>query len=229
MTSVVERALVALVPMRHHSARVEGKNYRLIAGRPLYAYILETLLQCKAISKVVVDTDSPIIREGVRQAYPQIELLARPEHLTADDVPMNDILLHDVGQVKSAFYLQTHTTNPLLGVETIGRAINTFFEGWPERDSLFSVTPFQTRLWTAGGEAVNHDPQELIPTQDLKPLMVENSCLYIFSREGLIERHNRIGRNPVLFKISPEEAVDIDTEWEFRLAEFLINSRQAEA
>jgi len=229
MISQVDRTVVALVPMRHHSARVEGKNYRLIAGRPLYAYILETLLECKAISKVVVDTDSPIIREGIRQAFRDIEILTRPEHLTADDVPMNEILLHDVGQVEAAFYLQTHTTNPLLRAETIERAIDIFFDGWPVRDSLFSVTPFKTRLWTTDGEPVNHDQNELIPTQDLKPLMVENSCLYIFSREGLIARRNRIGQRPTLFEIDQEEAIDIDTEWEFELAKLIINTRDAEA
>ena len=107
MSPVDEQKVVALVPMRHHSQRVEDKNFRPIAGRPLYAYILETLLQCKSVSKVVVDTDSPVITEGIRQSFPQVELIARPMHLTADDVPMNDILLYDVEQVQAEFYLQT--------------------------------------------------------------------------------------------------------------------------
>jgi len=229
MASIAEQTVVALVPMRHHSQRVAGKNFRPIAGRILYEYILETLLQCTLVSKVVVDTDSPIITEGIRQSFPQVEIIARPKHLTADDVPMNDILLYDVEQVQANYYLQTHCTNPLLRTETISKAIQAFFNGWPRQDSLFSVTPFQTRLWTARGEPVNHNPSELIPTQDLEPLMIENSCMYIFSREGLKARQNRIGQSPILFEINPEEAVDIDTEWEFILAEFLLRARQAEA
>lgn len=220
--------VVALVPMRHHSQRVEGKNFRSIAGRPLYAYILETLLQCRAVTKVVVDTDSPIITEGIRQSFPGVELIARPKHLTADDVPMNDILLYDVEQVQAEFYLQTHCTNPLLQVDTISQGIHAFFQAWPRRDSLFSVSPFQARLWTAKGEPVNHNPEELIPTQDLEPLLIENSCLYIFSREGLMARRHRIGQTPILFEIDNEEAVDIDTEWEFTFAEYRLMARQVE-
>jgi CMP-N-acetylneuraminic acid synthetase len=229
MNPTASPSVVALVPMRHHSARVEGKNYRLIAGRPLYAYILETLLDCMKVSKVVVDTDSPIIIEGVRKTYPQVEIISRPPHLTADDVPMNAILLHDVEQVDTEFFLQTHSTNPLLKATTIECAIDTFFQGWPERDSLFSVTPFQTRLWTREGQPINHDPDELIPTQELDPLFVENSCIYIFSKDSLVDRRHRIGKSPILFEIDPEEAVDIDTEWEFKLAEFLLESRQSKA
>ena len=229
MTPTAERSVVALVPMRHHSLRVEGKNYRPIVGRPLYAYILDTLLGCELVSKIVVDTDSSVIREGIRQAFPSVDIIPRPDNLTGDDVPMNEILIHDLKQVPSAFYLQTHSTNPLLKGETIFRAINTFFDGQPDHDSLFSVTPFRTRLWTTRGDPVNHDPNQLIPTQDLEPLLVENSCLYIFSQAVLLERRNRIGHNPILFEIEDEEAVDIDTEWEFSLAEYLIGRRQTEA
>ena len=225
MSPAADHSVVALVPMRHHSARVEGKNYRPIAGRPLYTYILDTLLQCEQVSRVVVDTDSPIIIQGIEQAYPEIEIIPRPPHLTADDVPMNDILLHDIERVDSSFYLQTHSTNPLLSSDTIARAIQAFFEGWPEKDSLFSVTPIQNRFWTIKGEPVNHNPEELIPTQDLDPLLLENSCLYIFSKAGLREGGHRIGEKPILFEMDPGEAVDIDTEWEFKLTGYILGMK----
>jgi CMP-N-acetylneuraminic acid synthetase len=225
MSLAADPQVVALVPMRHHSARVEGKNYRVIAGQPLYAYILESLSQCKAISKIVVDSDSPEITRGIRELFPQVMLIDRPEHLRADDVPMNEILLHDIEQVDSRYYLQTHCTNPLLSADTIDNAVQSFFEGWPGKDSLFSVTSMQTRFWTTEGLPINHSPHELIPTQDLDPLLLENSCLYIFSKEGLKEHGHRIGEKPILFEIDPEEAVDIDTEWDFKLAELLLQIR----
>ncbi len=218
-------SVVALVPMRHHSARVEGKNYRLIGGTPLYAFILRTLSEVPSVSRIVVDTDSPIIAAGIKDGFPTVKVIDRPGHLTADEVPMNEILLHDVDQVQADFYLQTHSTNPLLTSKTISRAIDAFFSRWPERNSLFSVTPVQARLWTAEGQPVNHDPQVLLQTQDLAPLMIENSCLYIFSRDGLLSRRNRLGERPILFELGQEEAIDIDTEPDFRLAEQLILSK----
>jgi len=220
-----EIKVVALVPMRHHSQRVPGKNYRSLAGQPLYAFILETLSRCQEVSRIVVDTDSPVLVGGIRGEFPRVEIIPRPDNLCADDVPMNDILLHDIEQIEGEVFLQTHSTNPLLGKDTITRAIQTYFDGLPEHDSLFSVTRFQTRLWTAEGQAVNHDPATLIPTQDLEPLFLENSCLYIFSRESLLKHHNRIGKKPILFEISPEESVDIDTEWDFKLAECMIMNK----
>ena len=62
--------IVALVPMRHDSVRVPGKNYRPIAGKPLYHHILETLLACPEITQVVVDTDSPVILKDWQKTSP---------------------------------------------------------------------------------------------------------------------------------------------------------------
>ena len=218
-------SLVALVPMRHHSQRVPGKNYRPLAGKPLFHHILETLLAVPEISQVVVDTDSEPVMDSLRQHFSQVAIINRPAHLRADDVPMNDILLHDTAQVKADFYLQTHSTNPLLRPETVSRAIKTFLAAYPEKDSLFSVTRWQTRLYDQHGAAINHDPSVLIQTQDLPPVYEENSCLYLFTRQNLLERHHRIGVNPILFEINPAEAWDIDEELDFEITDFLIRRK----
>ena len=218
-------SLVALVPMRHHSQRVPGKNYRPLAGKPLFHHIIETLLAVPEIGRVVVDTDSEPVMESLYQHFSQVVIIDRPEHLRADDVPMNDILLHDTAQVGGDFYLQTHSTNPLLRPETVSRAIGTFLAAYPEKDSLFSVTRWQTRLYDQHGAAINHDPSVLIQTQDLPPVYEENSCLYLFTRQNLLERHHRIGVNPILFEIAPAEAWDIDEELDFEIAEFLMRRR----
>lgn len=213
--------LAALVPMRHHSQRVPGKNYRPLAGKPLYQHIIETLLSVPEIDALMVDTDSEPVMEGVRRLFPQVNLIQRPEHLRADDIPMNDILLYDTAQLKADFYLQTHSTNPLLKAETISRGIKTFFAEYPKYDSLFSVTRLQTRLYFQDGRAINHNPLELIQTQDLPPVYEENSCLYLFTRENLERKRHRIGDNPLMFEIGPDEAWDIDEELDFEIADFL--------
>jgi len=216
---------VAFVPMRHHSQRVPGKNYRLLAGKPLFHHIVGTLLAVPEISEILVDTDSDPVMDGVRQYFPQVTVLPRPEHLRADDVPMNDILIHDTGQVQADFYLQTHSTNPLLKPETISRAIQSLMTKYPDHDSLFSVTRLQTRLYDGQGHAMNHDPGVLIQTQDLPPVYEENSCLYIFTRENLIQRHHRIGETPLMFEIDAEEAWDIDEELDFAITDFLLRRK----
>jgi len=214
--------LVALVPMRHHSQRVPGKNYRTLAGKPLFQHVIETLLAVPEVTEIVVDTDSEPVMDGLREHFPQVTIINRPESLRADDVPMNDILIHDTDQVQSDFYLQTHSTNPLLKPKTVSRAIQSLMTTFPAYDSLFSVTRLQTRLYDQHGRAINHDPAVLIQTQDLPPVYEENSCLYIFTRENLIKRHHRIGETPLLFEINADEAWDIDEELDFAITDFLL-------
>lgn len=220
------KKIVALLPMRHDSERVPGKNYRDFAGKPLYRCILENLLACPAISEVAIDTDSPVIQQDVRRHFPQVRLFDRPEHLREGTVPMNDVLLHDVARIEADYYLQTHSTNPLLQAHTISKAIDLFLNSYPLYDSLFSVTRLQTRLWDGLARAVNHNPAILLRTQDLPPIYEENSCLYIFTRETLESRHNRIGDRPLMFEIDRLEAVDIDEEIDFRVAEFLYQEQK---
>jgi len=215
--------IVALIPMRHHSQRVPGKNYRPLAGRPLYQHVLESLALCPEISEIVVDTDSPVISAGLQAHFPQVRLLARPERLCGDATSMNEILLYDTSQVEADFYLQTHSTNPLLRPATISGAIHRFLENYPAYDSLFSVTRWQVRLWDQLGRPINHNPAILLQTQDLPPVFEENSCLYIFSRQTLVERRNRLGERPFLFEIDPAEALDIDEELDLHIADFLLS------
>ena len=214
--------IIALVPMRHNSQRVPGKNYRLLAGKPLYQHIIETLLNTPEIGEVVVDTDSDPVMDGLRRDFPQVRILERPEHLRADAIAMNEILSYDTAQVEADFYLQTHSTNPLLRAETISRAIQTFFKGYPGWDSMFSVTRLQTRLWDQLTRPINHNPAILLQTQDLPPVYEENSCLYLFTRQNLLARRNRLGERPLMFEVPAEEAWDIDEELDFAVTDFLM-------
>jgi CMP-N-acetylneuraminic acid synthetase len=212
--------------MRHHSQRVPGKNYRPLAGKPLYQHIITTLLECPEIEVIVVDTDSePIIVELTAQ-FPQVRILKRPEQLRADEIPMNEVLTYDTSQVEADFYLQTHSTNPLLSSGTISKAIQTFLDSYPVYDSLFSVTRLQTRLWDQLGRAINHNPAVLLQTQDLPPVFEENSCLYIFTRQTLLERRNRLGERPMMFEVDAVEAWDIDEELDFQITDYLLSGRK---
>ena len=212
--------VVAVVPMRHDSERVRGKNYRPLGGRPLFHHIIETLLASPAVAKVVIDTDSDVVRESANATFPDVEVLERPPHLRDGMISMNDILLHDVRRLDGDLYLQTHSTNPLLRTATVTAAVERLL-GDPSSDSLFGVTRLQSRLWSADGQPLNHDVAVLVRTQDLPPVYEENSCVYLFTRDSLERYGNRIGERPILFEIPREEAWDIDEEMDFRVVEAL--------
>lgn len=217
--------VVALVPMRHSSERVPGKNYRELDGAPLFHHMVRTLQGCPEIADIVIDTDSPVVSEQCATSFPEVKLLERPPHLTEGEIPMTAILRHDADQVPSDWYIQTHSTSPLLRSTTISAALTTLEECLDRYDSLFSVTRLQTRLYDADRVPLNHDPDVLLRTQDLPPVFEENSGMYVFTREQ-IAGGRRFGQRPLLYEIDPLEATDIDTEADFVLADTLHRLRR---
>lgn len=209
----------ALLPMKGHSERVKNKNIRDFNGRPLFYYILDTLMRCEYVSGVYIDTDSEEIAGQAKQFFPDVHIIERPPGLCGDMVSMNNIIKYDMDVAGEEYYIQTHTTNPLLKVETLKRACEIFIEKINEYDSLFSVNRIQTRLYDIEGKAVNHDPSRLIRTQDLPLLYEENSNIYIFTKTSFTESNARIGQHPQMLEMDRLESVDIDEETDFFLAE----------
>ncbi len=207
--------------MRHESHRVKQKNYRDFNGKPLFHWIILSLLKCPSIATICINTDSPTIKEQVGVFGSRVVVIDRPAGLLGDQVPMNDILKYDVTQIDADVYVQTHSTNPLLKAETIEEAIKKFLASTPIHDSLFTVTRWQARFWDNQGKAINHDPNRLERTQNLVPIFEENSSLYIFSKDVLLKRGNRIGYKPMMHEIPKLEAVDIDNPEDFEIAAYL--------
>jgi CMP-N-acetylneuraminic acid synthetase len=209
--------VVAFMPMRHSSERVPGKNYRELDGAPLFHHMIRTLASCPEVRQVVIDTDSPTVAQQCAEHFSDVMVLDRPHDLLGGDVAMTEILRHDASVIDSDWYLQTHSTSPLLKSSTISAGLTALEGALDIHDSLFSVTRLQTRLYDADFSPVNHDPAVLLRTQDLPPLYEENSGMYVFSREQ-IAGGRRFGDRPLLFEIDPLEATDIDEEPDFVLA-----------
>lgn len=213
----------ALVPMRHSSERVPGKNYRQFGDAPLFHHVVRTLMKCPSVDEILIDTDSPIIAEQCQEHFPDVVLIDRPEHLRAGDIAMNRIIEHDLGFTEAETIIQTHSTNPLLPAATFEEALRVFRD--EDCDSVFTVSRLQQRLWNGDVQPINHDPTELIRTQDLPPLYIENSCAFVFSRELILSTGSRIGSNPRLVETEATDSLDIDEESDFALAEAMWRMR----
>lgn len=220
--------LTALVPMKAHSSRVPGKNFRPIAGKPLFHWVVEALAESGAVSEIVINTDARTLIEsaGLPDVDVSVVLRDRPDSLCGDEVSMNLVIGNDLENLDASHYLMTHTTNPLISADTFSRAGAAYAAALSDgRDSLFSVNRFQTRFYRADASAINHDPANLLPTQDLEPWYEENSCLYLFSRESFARNGARIGDRPALFETPPLESSDIDEIHDWQLAEILLQHR----
>ncbi|WP_309565899.1 acylneuraminate cytidylyltransferase family protein [Methylobacillus flagellatus] len=212
--------VVALLPMKANSVRVAGKNFRDFCGKPLFRWILDTLLSVEEIDEIIINTDARhILAENGLAESGKVKIRDRKPEICGDLVSMNLILADDIDNVPADIYLMTHTTNPLMSAGTIRKALAAYQASLAagEADSLFTVDKVQTRFYRADASAVNHDPDNLIRTQDLEPWFEENSNLYLFTRDSFARTKARIGKQPMMYEGPRIESIDIDDQddWDF--------------
>ena len=215
--------ITLLLPMKGNSERVPNKNLKLFNGKPLFHIIIDKIITSKFINKVIINTDSDLISESATKTFKDfVDIHKRPKNIQGDFVSMNKIIEYDLENSDSDIYIQTHSTSPLLSVKSLDSAIHKMIDNPTDFDSIFSVTKIQTRFYDKNGKPFNHNPKQLIRTQDLDPLYEENSGFYIFTKESFKNSNNkRIGVRPFMYEIDKIEAIDIDEPEDFILAEIM--------
>lgn len=228
--------ILALVPARGGSKRLPGKNIRPLASKPLIAWTIDAARACPGIDAVVVSTDDPAIAEVARQAGAVVPGL-RPPALATDEASSVDVALHAVdewekshGPVDGLLLLQP--TSPFRRTETIARGLAAFESGG--RLPVVSVSPAPSHpAWCFridGGRLQPFLPREsmAVRSQDLEPAYALNGALYLISPETLRREKTFLPRDvqPLLMD-DPAEALDIDTAWDWQMAEALLPAIQA--
>jgi CMP-N-acetylneuraminic acid synthetase len=220
--------VVALLPIKANSVRVKGKNFRDFCGKPLFRWTLDTLLAVKEIDQIIINTDARhILSENGLVDTSRITIRDRKPEICGDHVSMNLIISDDINSVPADIYLMTHSTNPLVSSDTFIAGLEAFCQGLNDgrHDSLFSVNRHQTRFYKSDCTPINHDPSNLVPTQELEPWFEENSCFYMFTARSFSSTGARIGRNPIMYELSKIESADIDEQSDWDFAEALMNLR----
>eukprot|EP00734_Pompholyxophrys_sp_LG126_P000058 Pompholyxophrys_sp_v1_NODE_3_length_18401_cov_4.332280.p3 type:complete len:488 gc:universal NODE_3_length_18401_cov_4.332280:1902-439(-) len=225
------------IPIRHESQRVPGKNYRMLGDKPLYCHMIDTLLNMSEITGILVDTNSPIVKDGCVTAYGhsnKLRIIDRNPALCSADVSMNILIdnflktqCNSDSKDDDNIYIQTHVTNPFLSADTIRSALNTFMDVRDIHDSLLTVNVIQSRLYDEQFKPINHKKGVLCQTQDLPKIYEDNSCLYLFTKKSFYKNNDRIGSNPYYLPMhSKEETVDIDWEEDFLMAKMYLALRE---
>lgn len=219
--------ITALLPMRAGSKRVRGKNKRLLAGKPLYFHMLATLQQVDSVSKIVVSSDDMDLLE-VLAREDKVQCLIREPYLAQDETSMNEVIADCLSKVSGENFIQVHATSPLIKADSIQDAIQDYFRlALPAGKSLMAVQEIEGRLWSPSMQPLNHDPNVLIPSQDMEKVLLDCSGFYVFSRSQFMARRSRIYGPPAVKAISEIEALDIDYEWQFELAELLLRGKSS--
>lgn len=209
------------IPIKEESQRVPRKNFRSFRGLPLYQYFIFKFLRNTGY-EIFVDTDSKKVLDWASDKE-QVTTYNRKENLVGHKVSVNSLIKNFIEEFEvEEPVAQLHVTSPLLKVKTLKEASNYLED--ENYDSVVSCDIFYERFWrkywTSNGDemkAINHKPDDLVQTQDLNPLYVENSAFYIFEPSVFLENTNRIGNNPYFFEVEYPENIDIDTEEDWKL------------
>lgn len=207
--------IVAVMPIKLHNERLPGKNTKMLNGRPLLQYELDTLRETGMCGDIFVYCSD----EGVvRFLPPGVKFLKRPEALDLPTANFTQIFESFSSEVDADIYVYAHATAPYISKRTMTECIKAVSSG--RHDSAFCAVKIQDFLWYKG-KPLNFDARDLPRSQDLDPIYRETSGVYVFKKEVFYEYGGRIGRNPYIKEVGYREAVDVNTPEDFRLAEIL--------
>lgn len=206
------------IPIKANSERVKGKNLRPLNGKPLYTYISEHVKEADVFDDVYIDTNSSEVAEyATSMGFKVIERLPELAKNTANG---NDLLVHHYNLFPEYdYYFQLFATAPYMQPSTIRTCFEKLTNS-TEYDSCFPATENHSFYWLAGNP-VNYRPEILPRSQDMLPVIEETTGLYGITRESLDKYHCRIGRKPFIYIVNKFEAVDINTEEDWKIAEFV--------
>lgn len=218
--------VVAVIPARGGSKGIPLKNLAEIAGKPLIAYVIETCLAAECVDRTVVSTDHERIAEVARRFGAEVPFM-RPSDLAGDQVTLDPVIYHAVTALEAEegraidVVLTVQPTCPLLKPSTIDRAVRTLLEGsW---DSITSVKETRHLYWRRVNGQMRPLFKERVNRQQLDPLYYETGAVFA-SRREIMTPDNRLGTNIGHVINSEEESIDIDTELDLYLVEFLITN-----
>lgn len=205
--------VVALVPIKLNNERFQGKNTKILHGKPMMSYLQETLLKVDEISEVYVYCSSEDVKQYLLDG---VKFLKRSSELDTAQTKCGDILGEFTKEIVADVYLLAHVTAPFTNALTIKKCIEMVKSA--QYDSALAVRPVQEFLWK-NSAPINHDPQSIPRTQDLESIYAETTGLYVFERDVFTVHGRRVGFTPYLHEVSPVEAVDVDEPIDFTVAE----------
>lgn len=206
------------IPIKANSERVPGKNFRVLNGKKLYQYICEHAKSADVFDDIYIDTNSDEIAEYAQSNG--LKVIERVPSLAQNTANGNDLLVHHLETFPDYdYYFQLFATAPYLQPETISFCFDKLISS-VEFDSCFTATENHGFYWLSG-TPINYRPGILPRSQDMLPVIEETTGLYGICKSSLERYRCRIGRKPYIHIISKFEAVDINTEEDLKVAEFV--------
>jgi CMP-N,N'-diacetyllegionaminic acid synthase len=227
--------IVGLIPARGGSKIIPHKNIKLLVGKPLIAWTIESAKSCRALSRVIVSTDDVQIADVALQWGAEVPFL-RPAELAGDKASSLAVVLHfihwlkDHGDAVPEYILLLQPTSPFRTTEDIDAAIDLAKTG--KADAVVSVYetnahPFLCKRIQDNGWLTDFMSTDLdyLRRQDLPAAYCLNGAIYLNTCQSLMEEHTFLPKATLPYIMSPERSLDIDTPWDWHLAELILKDR----
>jgi CMP-N,N'-diacetyllegionaminic acid synthase len=219
--------ILCIIPARGGSKRLPGKNIKLLNGKPLIAYAIEAASGSKYIDRTIVSTDDEAIASVAREYGAEVPFM-RPEELSSDTATTLQALEHAVlyvekdGQVFDLIVLIQPNVPGVLPAdvdEVIEKLIHTQTNSCV---SMCEISEHPEHMYKLDSKehAIAFMESEVLRTQDMQKLYRINGAVYISRRAVHMDEHKIIDQAYLSAILMPRErSVDIDTEFDFILAE----------
>lgn len=208
--------IVAFVPAKGSSERVENKNVKLLDGKPLFLHTLEKLASCDFIDEVYLDSESDYIFSLASEV--NCKYLKRDISLASNKTDGHVLFYNETLHVEADIYIQVLCTSPFIKPETIKRGIEILKKS-SEYDSVVLVKKEKQYLWN--GNQPIYDKYHIPNSIDLPDTIIETMGLYITRKEVALEKKMRFGDNVFFLEAEPLEAIDVNYPADFELASYI--------
>ena len=208
--------VVAFLPAKGSSERIENKNTRLLDGKPLFLHTLEKLVRCDFIDEVYLDSESDQIFDLASEV--DCKHLKRDPALASNKTDGHALFFNEVKHVDADIYIQVLGTSPFIKPETIKHGIDILLND-PRYDSVVLVAKEKQYLWE--GDQPKYDKFHIPNSKDLPDTIVESMGLYIVRREVAIKNKMRYGDHVCFIYADATEKVDVNYPDEFVMANYL--------
>ncbi len=213
---------IALVPSKLNSARLKEKNIQELNGKPLLNHVIDTLEKVPLVEKIILQSSTDEILKFLSKDYSKVEFQKRPINLDLDEATPQDWIRYFCESYECEYIVLLHITSPFINNKTITECIKAISS--KKYDSCFAAIEYHNFAWFKG-VSLNYNSEKPIPrTQDLEPIVLEQTGFYIINREYFLATNSRIGNKPFIKFLEFPESLDIDTLEDLQMARFVLKS-----
>jgi regulator of RNase E activity RraA/CMP-N-acetylneuraminic acid synthetase len=207
--------VVAFLPAKGASLRIESKNMKLLDGKPLFLHTLEKLVSCTFIDEVYLDTESEDVINAASEVDCQI--LKRDPKFANNKTDGNALFLNEVESVEADIYIQILGTSPFISIDKIKEGLDAVKS--EEFDSAILIRKEKQYTWE--GNQPSYDINNIPNSIDLGDTLIETMGLYIVRKQTALFTRRRIGSIPYIIEASPLDAIDVNWPADFILANLI--------